>query len=875
MNKLILLFALLFPIRILAQEFEINLKQSKAVVYPPIQHPFYKWINQQDTIKPKIAWMNAEDVIYHELKIDNPNWQTAPEFCALMNQNWVFNRKMQWIRTNQNIIAYSSGGNLPLTGENQCSRWFTDPKNYILQQGAYTVFTKQSQLRIRDAVVLPAFQFHTGQHPLADLQVESAESYWQFNISIKGRSGAPFYSTAWQKGNGNFHIKIKELLEEAGYNLNYAELHFAMSVFSNSPADSAKVKFKLNLIAGNAVIACLPVIKTVQNAASGIDLSAIVVDKTGAMINDKDISVNALVNGKEFKMTYNGNVWQTKVFVSKPGDYTVEIQAKGKYNLLTKQILRITDGVFLKYDRQSSMITKAGKCVSPLTGSYQGAFYFKGSGGNEKMVQGQKQWDLWDRKDEHTHWWESLTGKELNERFQFLSQNGWNLTHLNQFWGIWERLDAAGNIAPHGAEQLALYIRSLNANGLSHIQDLSHYPYVAKVNSWNGTNVWQQYLDAGFKDEQWYKPANTNFDKLFRRYILDFASIFADETAIFAISASGEGDYTNKIPRTNDIINTLKTTDKNHITIGEAVHIYKKIPPACFNNWTQDILGTRTYILGSEVDIQKDLGIYFKLNNLQKNAFMAESAFPATNKYSKMFVDPIKDEHVSWVGTEMYRNHVRDNLYLGFIHKQMALMTWDEEFTEDEHLVLNQAKTLIDYSRIIRKPDIAVLINDSIFTSKGRKIAAGIESYFTTTCPLPYQYIVSEDKSNEFAKVFDIRKPNGFDLSSLIGTEQLNKNLKISDGYAVSYNLSANKEYFIAYIYNISNIIQFNVFYCKTHRIPVPTDLTIEFQKSMNNYNLKIYNLNKKKLINETSSSQVFTQKNTKSDYLIIGTKSN
>ena len=44
----------------------------------------------------------------------------------------VFNRAMQWLRPpGGNIICYCTGGNLPLTGENQVSRWVSHPANLI------------------------------------------------------------------------------------------------------------------------------------------------------------------------------------------------------------------------------------------------------------------------------------------------------------------------------------------------------------------------------------------------------------------------------------------------------------------------------------------------------------------------------------------------------------------------------------------------------------------------------------------------------------------------------------------------------------------------------------------------------------------------
>ncbi len=49
----------------------------------------------------------------------------------------------------------------------------------------------------------------------------------------------------------------------------------------------------------------------------------------------------------------------------------------------------------------------------PLTGSYQGTFFFRDAGSeDERMVKTQKDWDSWDRSvadTEHMHYWESLT----------------------------------------------------------------------------------------------------------------------------------------------------------------------------------------------------------------------------------------------------------------------------------------------------------------------------------------------------------------------------------------------------------------------------------------------------------------------------------
>ena len=76
----------------------------------------------------------------------------------------VFNRAMQWLRpAGGNIICYSTGGVLPLTAENQVSRWVSDPANLIEHAGDWTIFQKHSAGR-HDWPALPAFQFSLLQH---------------------------------------------------------------------------------------------------------------------------------------------------------------------------------------------------------------------------------------------------------------------------------------------------------------------------------------------------------------------------------------------------------------------------------------------------------------------------------------------------------------------------------------------------------------------------------------------------------------------------------------------------------------------------------------------------------------------------------------
>jgi hypothetical protein len=88
------------------------------------------WLNQTAGPRPKYVWENREDTLYHEMWYSDTNKVHAPEVQAIMRGPWVFNRAMKWLEAgNDTLIAFSDAGNLPLTGERQVSRWYSDPAN--------------------------------------------------------------------------------------------------------------------------------------------------------------------------------------------------------------------------------------------------------------------------------------------------------------------------------------------------------------------------------------------------------------------------------------------------------------------------------------------------------------------------------------------------------------------------------------------------------------------------------------------------------------------------------------------------------------------------------------------------------------------------
>jgi len=204
--------------------------QAQAVKNTDLVIPDFNWLTQKnETIRPKYVWENREDFIYHELSYADSAKTTAPEIFALQRCPWVFNRAMYWLRNaDSTIIAATPFADLMLTGEKQVSAWYSDPANRISSSGNSTVFEKLNTKRHRDCAVLPAFQFHLGQNPMLELSVSKCDAPWQMVVSIKGRSGAPFICSGWQTGAKTIQFDIAAELKKRGYELNYAELHFAI-----------------------------------------------------------------------------------------------------------------------------------------------------------------------------------------------------------------------------------------------------------------------------------------------------------------------------------------------------------------------------------------------------------------------------------------------------------------------------------------------------------------------------------------------------------------------------------------------------------------------------------------------------------------------
>lgn len=838
-------------------------RASRAVAAPrPGQHHTYAWINQVDGPRPEFVWENREDAIYHEILFADPLTVRAPEFWALMAQPWVFNRNMHWLRHQSgSLVCYEKGGQSFVTGEHGASRWFSDPDNHVSASGNETIFIQKSKLRRRDAVVVPSFQLHWGQHPTLRLSVRGATDDWQFVVSQKGRSGPPLLSSGWQRGDKQLTFDLAAQLQKRGWTNPYVELHFVMGVWAKAPGDGSRVAFSLSLESEAAIVASLPATRTATNAQKGLPIAAVFTNAKGEVLDGQQVRITAKVGDKHVVLKAEGEMHTANLLGLAVGDHNVTLQAHSLSGAelapATQLIARVCRDGFFRYDRRVNAITHRGKIRKPMTGSFQGTFFVRDAGlPTERFVQSQADWDAWPRHDspgEHQHYWESLTEEELHERFARLQACGWDLVHLHSHYGIWERFDAGGALAPHAAEQLARYIRVADRHGLAVMFTLSSYPYCLNPADWAaGTNPWQSYIDAGFKNEDWKDPKAQPFATLYHRYLQDITTMFANETAVFSLSSSGEGDWKAGIPRLLDTMSEVRRHDTSHLFVSEPVNMVEKLLTIQTKGFPTDLVGNRTYCLGWHMPFELEMGMVFRMNQMVPNMYLAEGCFGSSNAYTKLVIPPDQPEHTAFIGTPQYRLNVRDVLYLGLIRQQPILMTWDEAFTEDERIVLKKVAGRFDWSRPIRKASVAVRIADQHAHENGRPGLAPYEDVFSHL-GIDYMFVDSAAKQTGIEWLIDhVERPLDAKAIAKGLTDKVKATAAVvpSADYAVASLVHDDGAAGMAYLYNTCGHLTRKTFISPTyHRDPRQATLQLRFGAVAEGRPFELWDLAERKVV--------------------------
>jgi hypothetical protein len=351
----------------------------------------------------------------------------------------------------------------------------------------------------------------------------------------------------------------------------------------------------------------------------------------------------------------------------------------------------------------------------------------------------------------------------------------------------------------------------------------------------------------------------------------EYAALFRDETALFAMSTSGEGDIAAGPARVNETYRFMREHMPNHLFLAEPIHRLHRLPEqqraqwavhgwsegfaaGCRKDvaWEPQLAGSRMYWIGEALHPEIDLGIEFKFLQLG-DYFMGEGSWPCPHPYARFMGH--KD---TWAGTERYRRRVRDSLYLGLVHRNPIMLTWDEQYTEDERIVLHQVRELMDWSQPFQAAPVAIRVDSpnvggwGPWGTDGRAVLGRYEEFFSAL-PLMTRYLTPEETAPEGLPVLDAREP--YAEPSLPAALLDAGPLRLSPGYRASYLWSADRRTLLAYIYNSTH------HEClegrpdlagNWHRLPQPAGCTVTLRNlSSDQLACRCFSLERKQCVRE------------------------
>ena len=231
----------------------------------------------------------------------------------------------------------------------------------------------------------------------------------------------------------------------------------------------------------------LPVIRTAARAeAEGLPIFAVVLDRQAHRLGSDTVEVTASLGEVPIKLAATSEgIWKAVVRSVRPGEHRAELRATWKDgSSVTGRHAgdRANHGwAVRRLDPERRLLTRAGKHLGPITGSYRGQSVFSGVGtARESLLHGQDRWEAAIADREHPdygfHFWESLTPRELDQDYAYLERCGWRMIHLCSAWLWWPRFDVAGRLSPFYAEQIDEVCRAAGRHGLFVHLAVSHYP---------------------------------------------------------------------------------------------------------------------------------------------------------------------------------------------------------------------------------------------------------------------------------------------------------------------------------------------------------------------------------------------------------------
>lgn len=722
-----------------------------------------------------------------------------------MRESWVYNRAMLWLDKNSGvegaILCYSSQSPLWLTGNKQVSRWYAGPDNELADvDDHYTRLTKRNPASTWDHACLPPFQFEIEQHPIAEFEVQEATHPWQFVVVVKGRSGPPLFVSPWLARPKRLTVNLLDLYRQKGYDHHFAEMVFFVAVWTDDPKQPASVVFRLSLVGSEAIVPTLPVIRTAKRSeAEGVPIYAVVVDREARRLGSDMVEVTASLGQDQVKLTDGGNgVWKAVVRGVPVGQHQAELRARWKSDpqksVATRLKIRVTDGQFIGYNPDLRLLTRAGKPLGPITGSYRGQSVFRGIGTPaERLLHGQQQWEaaVADPKqpDYGFHFWESLTPQELDDDYAYLKRCGWRMIHLCSAWLWWPRLDAVGRLSPFYAEQLNAVCEAAGRHGLLLHLAVSHYPLGMR------SPPYAQYLEAGYQKSDYGNP-QSKFFAMFADYLAQLSEVFRDDTVLSSFTPAGEGDPACGMLFVNMVHDTLVRHDGNHLVLAEPHHQVTQHPNYYRQaGWKPRLGGMRTYHIDRLP--AEAIGVEFKLAAMG-DIFMGEGCFYGFLGGNHQYMNPEMP-----IGS--YRRRIRETIYTGLALRNPILLTWEERIVEDERVVFEQVRRAVDWSTRFQRPPVAIRVDAKLMPVAGRQPLFRYEDALSRI-PIEAFYVWEDEPvPPEAAATLDARRTfvePAFRSEGGTLPDELKSRLPLAlpAGWAANYSWSEDRRILLAFL---------------------------------------------------------------------------
>ncbi len=724
----------------------------------------------------------------------------------------VFNRAMRWLTAADGVsrgsIAYDACGWLALTGQRAVSRWleltrfltrdltrFPEQPNIAPQDERRTAFVLPAG-KDAAAFALRALQWNLEQHPVMHYRGVGHGVRWR--IEVSATDGVhPFawvlWRSEWTAGAANGQVDLRELYRRGGWPNRYAEMDFVVRL---ERAEEAGGQRRLALemgMPGRAAVVPRSYVVAQEQAAreKGVVVEAAVVDDGGRLVDDAEVT--AAVAGRRVVLSRRPgkSVYSGAVRGLGPGQYKCVFVARRNGETLARaeSEIEVTAMEFADhYDRRlRSYCTTSGRALGPLLGDLLAWVPMADlATAQRRVLCGLAELNAAKERGQKVGYtkWRVLPRPMIERYVDYMARCGCRLLRLTVNVSPAEYyLDVCGHVAPHGLEQVSYIAAAARRRGLRCVLNLTHYPYL-----WPGTGMNPpvlQYFEAGYKrrfewtsDEMWRHLSS---------YLAELTGFTGQDPAVMAYTVTGENDQRYGPEWINRAYDLLKRAAPRQMVVleqgGSIKHCLNRDPASYsdFKPASDGGVGYRTYAT-YKYPTDCFIAVAARFYNMARPSFLGEVACGVN----------------TW---PWFRLKLRDAMGIALALQQPMAISWSAALVECERRALTKAAEMVDWSAFVRaKAPVAVIVDRPDDAQIERMVEY---EQALASAAVDYEFVRPGDEVTDYKVVFDARRP--FDQAAVReAAARLGDMvpLSVSPGNHVTYALSEDRRWLVAYIRN-------------------------------------------------------------------------